>query len=139
MRFDYRDWALGIDPHNLVFIDESGINLGMTRLRGRAMGGERLYDCCPRNRGSNRSLIGALSLDGLIATMSLPGSVNTEVFMTYIRQILVPQLWEGAFVVMDNFPVHKAKRIREIIQTVGAEVVFLPLYAPDLSPIELCW
>jgi transposase len=74
MRFDYQDWALGIDPHNLVFIDESGINLGMTRLKGRAMRGERLYDCCPRNRGSNISLIGALSLDGLIATMSLPGS-----------------------------------------------------------------
>ena len=63
MRFDYRDWALGIDPHNL----------GMTRLRGRAIRGERLYDYCPRNRGSNISLIGALSLDGLIATMSLPG------------------------------------------------------------------
>jgi hypothetical protein len=54
------------------------------------MGGEKLYDCCSRNRGSNISLIGALSLDGLIATMSLPVSVNTEVFMTYIRQILVP-------------------------------------------------
>lgn len=103
------------------------------------MGGEKLYDCCSRNRGSNISLIGTLSLDGLIATMSLPGSVNTEVFMTYIRQILVPQLWEGAFVVMDNLPVHKAKRIREIVQTVGAEVVFLPPYSPDLSPIELCW
>lgn len=139
MRFDYRDWVLGIDPHNLVFIDESGINLGMTRLRGRAMRGERLYDCCPGNRGSNISLIGALSLEGLIATMSLPGSVNTEVFMTYVRQILVPQLWRGAIVVMDNLTVHKADRIREIIQTVGAEVVFLPPYSPDLSPIELCW
>jgi transposase len=58
--------------------------------------------------------------------------------VTYVRQILVPQLWSGAFVVMDNLPVHKADRIREIIQTVGAEVVFLPPYSPDLSPIELC-
>lgn len=139
MRFDYRDWVLRIDPHNLVFIDESGINLGMTRLRGRAVCGERLYDCCPRNRGSNISLIGALSLDGLIATMSLPGSVNTRVFLTYIKEILLPQLWTGAFVIMDNLPVHKASQIREIIQTVGAEVIFLPPYSPDLSPIELCW
>ncbi|NJO99156.1 MAG: hypothetical protein HC764_26815 [Pleurocapsa sp. CRU_1_2] len=81
-RFEYRDWVLKIDPHDLVFIDESGINLGMTRLRGRAVRGERLDDSCPRNRGSHISLIGALSLDGLIATMSLPGSVNTEVFFT---------------------------------------------------------
>jgi transposase len=139
MRFDYRDWVLGIDPHNLVFVDESGINLGMTRLRGRAKRGERLSDCCPRNRGSNISLIGALSLDGLIATMSLSGSVNTEVFITYVQEILTPQLWMGAFVIMDNLPVHKAHRIQEIIASVGATVVFLPPYSPDLSPIELCW
>ena len=120
MRFEYRDWVLSIDPHNLVFIDESGINLGMTRLRGRSLRGERLYDSCPRNRGSNISLIGALSMDGLIATMSLPGSVNTEVFLTYVREILLPQLWKGAFVIMDNLPVHKASKIRETIQTVGA-------------------
>ncbi len=139
MRFEYRDWVLSIDPHNLVFIDESGINLGMTRLRGRAVRGERLYDSCPRNRGSNISLIGALSLEGLIATMSLPGSVNTEIFLTYVREILLPQLWKGAFVIMDNLSVHKANKIKEMIQTVGAEVVFLPPYSPDLSPIELCW
>lgn len=139
MRFEYRDWVLKIDPHNLIFIDESGINLGMTRSRGRAISGKRLYDSCPRNRGSNISLIGALSLDGLIATMSLPGSVNTEVFLIYIREILLPQLWRGAFVIMDNLPVHKASRIREMIEAVGAKVIFLPPYSPDLSPIELCW
>jgi transposase len=139
MRFDYRDWVLGVDPHNLIFIDESGINLGMTRLRGRAIRGERLHDHCPRNRGSNISVIGALSMDGLIATMSLPGSVNTDAFSAYIENILVPQLWKGAYVIMDNLSVHKASRIREIIQQAGAELVFLPPYSPDLSPIELCW
>jgi len=139
MRFEYRDWVLKIDPHDLVFVDESGINLGMTRLRGRATRGERLYDTCPRNRGSNISLIGALSFDGLIATMSLPGSVNAEVFVTYVREILAPQLWRGAFVIMDNLPVHQGQRIQEIITTVGAKVIFLPPYSPDLSPIELCW
>lgn len=50
MRFGYRDRVLRIDPRNLVFIDESGINLGMTRLRGRSLLAERLYDSCPRNR-----------------------------------------------------------------------------------------
>ncbi len=124
---------LSIDPNNLVFVDESGINLGMTRLYGRDKSGERLYDCCPRNRGSNISLIGALSLDGLIATMSLSGSVNTEVFITYVQEILTPQLWMGAVVIMDNLPVHKAHRIQEIIASVGANVVFVPPYSPDLS------
>lgn len=139
MRFEYRDWVLGIDPHNLVFVDESGINLGMTRLNGRAICGERLYDSCPKNRGQNISLIGGLSLDGLIATMSISGSVNTDVFLTYVQEILAPQLWVGAVVVMDNLSVHHAQVIQDVIESVGAKVVFLPPYSPDLSPIELCW
>lgn len=139
MRYEYRDWVLAVDPHNLIFVDESGLNLGMTRLYGRAKSGERVHDCCPRKRGENISLIGALSMDGLIATMSIPGSVNTDVFLTYIREILVPQLWVGATVVMDNLPVHQALVIRATIEVVGARLVFLPPYSPDLSPIEMCW
>jgi transposase len=139
MRFEYRDWVLGVDPHNLVFVDESGINLGMTRLNGRALCGERLYDCCPKNRGQNISLIGGLSLDGLIATMSIPGSVNTNVFLTYVQDVLAPQLWAGAIVIIDNLSVHHAQIIQDTIESVGARVVFLPPYSPDLSPIELCW
>lgn len=108
MRFEYRDWVLGIDPHNLARVDESGLKLGMTRLYGRATRGERLYDSSPGNRGQNISLIGALSLDGLIAKMSISGSVNTDVFVTYVREVLVPQLWAGAIVVIDNLSVHTA-------------------------------
>lgn len=111
----------------------------MTRLYGRAPRGKRLYDSCPRNQGKNISLIGALSWDGLIATMSIPGSVNTDVFLTYIQEVLLPQLWVGAVVIMDNLPVHHAQSIEDVIESVGAKVVFLPPYSPDLSPIELCW
>lgn len=80
-----------------------------------------------------------MSIDGLIATMSLVGSVNTDVFLFYIQEILIPQLWVGAIILMDNLPVHHALVVREAIETVGAKVVFLPPYSPDLSPIELCW
>lgn len=78
-------------------------------------------------------------MDGLIATMSIPGSVNTDVFLTYIQEVLLPQLWVGAVVIMDNLPVHHAQSIEDVIESVGAKVVFLPPYSPDLSPIELCW
>lgn len=123
-----------------MFVDETGIHLAMTRLYGRAPIGERLYDSeVPRHRGENISLIGGLSIDGLIATMSLVGSVNTEVFLFYIQQILIPQLWPGAIIVMDNLPVHHALVVTEAIEAVAAKVVFLPPYSPDLSPIELCW
>lgn len=140
LRFAYRLWSLTIDPRNLVFIDETGIHLGMTRLYGRATIGERLYDSdAPGNRGQNISLIGGMSIDGLLATLSIVGSVNTEVFLFYIQQVLIPQLWVGAIVLMDNLPVHHASVVREAIESVGAKLVFLPPYSPDLSPIELCW
>lgn len=139
LRFAFRHWTLSIDIRNLVFVDEAGINLGMTRLSGRAPKGERVHDLRPRNVGQNISLIGAIGLEGLIATMTLPGSVNTEVFVTYLVEVLIPQLWTGAIVVMDNLKVHHADRVRQAIEAAGAKLVFLPPYSPDLSPIELCW
>jgi transposase len=140
LRFAYRFWSFTIDPRNLVFIDETGMHLGFTRLYGRSPQGERVYDSeAPGDSGQNISLIGGMSLDGLIATMSVVGSVNTDVFLFYVQEILVPQLWVGAIIVMDNLPVHHAIVIREAIKAVGAKVVFLPPYSPDLSPIELCW
>ena len=138
-RDDYRQWLDQVDVRNLVFIDEAGVHLGMVPLFGRAFRGERAIDSVPRNRGTNISLIGALSLDGLIASMSLSGSVDTAVFLSYVNQVLAPQLWVGAIVVMDNLKVHHAYSVRCAIEAVGARVVFLPPYSPDLSPIELCW
>ncbi|WP_190240964.1 transposase [Nostoc sp. 'Peltigera membranacea cyanobiont' 210A] len=105
----------------------------------RAVNGERAVGSIPGNKGRNVSLVGALNLDGLIAAMTVPGSINTEVFLTYITQVLAPQLWKGAIVVMDNLKVHHAERVRVAIESVGAKVKFLPPYSPDLSPIELCW
>lgn len=128
-----------MDERNLVFIDEAGIHLGMARLFARALRGERAVDAVPCNHGTNISLIGALSLDGLIASMTSKGSVDTSVFLSYIHDVLAPQLWVGAIVVMDNLKVHHAHSVCQAIEAVGARVVFLPPYSPDLSPIELCW
>lgn len=139
LRYAFRHWTFGIDIRNLVFVDEAGINLGMTRCMGRAPTGERVHDVRPRNAGQNISLLGAIGLEGLMATMSLLGSVNTEVFVTYLLEVLIPQLPTGAIVVMDNLRVHHAVQVRQAIEAAGAKLVFLPPYSPDLSPIELCW
>lgn len=139
LRFAHRDWTFTVDPDNLVFVDETGMHLGFTRCYGRAPQGQRLYDCEPGNRGQNISLIGGMSIDGLVATMTIPGSINTDVFLFYIQEILILQLWAGAIVLMDNLPVHHATVIREAIEAAGAKLIFLPPYSPDLSPIELCW
>lgn len=110
----------------------------MIRLYGRAPIGERLYDSeAPDDSGKNISLIGGMSIDGLIATLSIVGSVNTDVFLFYIQEILIPQLWTEAIIMMDDLPVHYASDIQEAIEAIGANVVFLSPYSPDLSPIEL--
>ncbi len=139
LRHEYRRWLDRVDSRNFVFIDESGVNLAMTRVRGRSPIGERLVDRTVRNYGQNISVLGALSFDGVLAVMTIAGSVDTAVFRTYVTQVLVPQLWPGAIVLCDNLQVHKAVGIREAIEAVGATLVFLPPYSPDLSPIELCW
>lgn len=92
MRYEYRHWMFTIDPRNLIFVDESGVNLSMTRLDGRAFRGQRVIGHTLRNSGQNVTLLGAWSLDGLIATMSVEGSTDTAVFHTYVTQILTPQL-----------------------------------------------
>lgn len=139
MRHDFRRWLDKIDVRNLIFIDEAGLNLSMSRLFARAKDGERAVGSVPGNKGGNVTLVGGLGLDGLVASMTIPGSINTEIFLTFVTQVLAPQLWKGAIVVMDNLRVHHAECIRVAIESVGARVKFLPPYSPDLSPIELCW
>jgi transposase len=139
LRYEFRRWLDTIDVKNLIFIDETGVNLSMTRHYARGIDGGRIYDERPGNKGKNITVIGAMSDEGLIATMTFPGSLNTASFLVFIEQILLPQLWIGAIIVMDNLPVHYAATAKALIESVGSKVKFLPPYSPDLSPIELCW
>ncbi len=111
----------------------------MSRLFARSVDGERAVGSVPGTKGGNVSLIGVLNLDGIVAAMTVPGSTNIEIFVMYVTQVLAPQLWEGAIVVMYNLKVHHADRVKVAIESVGAKIKFLPPYSPDLSPIELCW
>ena len=124
---------------DLVFIDETGINLAMTRRHARAKRGKRAYGKCPDNRGKNITMIGAISTSGFLAPFTFEGWTNQEAFLTYVTQVLVPELWSGACVVMDNLPAHKAIKVRAAIESVGASVKFLSPYSPDFNPIENCW
>lgn len=110
-----------------VFIDEAGIHLGM--VRGECTCFSHVFELLMLCLA-----FGALSFDGLIASMTLNGSVDTAVFLSYVNEVLAPQLWVGALVVMDNLKVHHAHSVRDAIEAVGARVVFLPSYSPDLSP-----
>ena len=121
------------------FVDESGINLALTRLYGRAPRGERAVGSTPINYGQNVTLIGALGSSGLDALLAIEGATDGEVFRAYTERILCPTLAAGDIVVMDNLGAHKVSGIREAIEARGAKLIYLPPYSPDLSPIEKCW
>lgn len=128
-----------LNSSDLIFIDESGTNLGFTRLYGRTKVGDRVHDSKPKNEGKNLTLIGAISLTGVLASMTVEGGVKKEVFYAYIEQVLLPELEFGKIVLMDNLSSHKSILIEELIKSKGAKLIYLPRYSPDLNPIELCW
>ncbi len=122
-----------------MFLDEAGSNIAMTRDYARSESGERAHDKVPRNRGDVTSMLGALSLQGLTAIMTVDGGTSADVFKVFVEQVLAPTLPPGAVVVMDNAGAHKAVRVLEAFAAAGVEVRFLPPYSPELNPIELAW
>jgi transposase len=123
----------------LKFVDEAGVNLAMTRLYGRAPTGERVIGSVPQNYGPTVTMLGALGVQGLHAVMTVDGATDTDVFRTYVRQVLGPMLTPGEIVVMDNLGAHKAVGVQQALARRGARLLYLPPYSPDLSPIEPCW
>lgn len=139
LRLDFWFKIQAISPENLIFIDECGVNLSLIRQFARAPKGKRAHSSRPQKRSKNVSVIGAIGLKGKICKYSLVGATDGLTFVAFISQHLVPQLWEGACVVMDNCSIHKGKEIENLIEMAGAKLIYLPPYSPDFSPIENCW
>ena len=125
-----------LNPARLVFVDECGTHTSMTRRRARAARGVRARGAVPRNRGSVTTLIAGVSLAGMSAAMTVEGGTDTAVFATYLERVLLPTLSAGQVIVVDNVGAHQPDRIRHLVAAAGCQLVFLPAYSPDLSPIE---
>lgn len=124
-----------VDPQHLVFVDESGATTNLTRLYGRAPRGQRVQATAP-GAWQNVTLITGMRLSGIVAPVALPGAVDRGVFQTYVQQALAPALQAGDVVVWDNLAPHKNPEVEKAIVAVGARVEPLPVYSPDLTPIE---
>ena len=134
-RESFREETRPIEPGRLVFVDETGVTTAMTPTYGRAPRGERVVDSAPASWES-MTVIAALGLDGVRSPMTVVGSSNAATFLAYVEQTLVPALRAGDVVVFDNLSSHFTPGVAEAIARVGARVLPLPPYSPDLNPIE---
>lgn len=139
LRWAYVALLLTLDPRTLVFVDEAGARIDMTRTHGRAPRGQRLKEAVPRNRGRVTTILGALTVLGLVAQMKVEGGTTGAVFERFVTQALLPVVQPGQVVVWDNLAAHKQRRVREALEAKGCRVVFLPPYSPEFNPIEEAW
>ncbi len=150
-----RDWIthrqprMRQEPHRLVFIDETAVKTNLTRLRGRAPVGERLYGTAPFGKWGTQTFIAGLTQDALIAPWVIKGAMNRTAFNTYIETQLAPALDPGTVFgrslgpvafgasLLDNLSTHKSPRAAEAMRKRGCWFLFLPACSPDLNPIEI--
>lgn len=123
--------------NQLVFLDEFGATTTMQRTHGRAAPGERVVTKVPHGHWKMISTIAAMNLNGIVASGSFDGATDTELFVAFVHDALLPILKPGQVVVMDNLPAHKSPQIDQLVESVGARVLRLPPYSPDFNPIEM--
>lgn len=138
-RVDFRREVAEVDPLRFVFVDETAVTTDMVRLYARSARNERAVGTAPAGSYERLTLLGGLSLQGIVASLSLKGSADADVVVAFTEQVLVPALVPGQIVCMDNLSAHKDPRVRERIEAAGCELRFLPRYSPDFNPIEQAW
>lgn len=136
-RHAYRALRLDELAEQLVFLDESGVNLAMTQRYAWAPKGQRALSFAPRNWGDNLTFVAALTATGdMLAPLLIRGGMDAATFEQYVEVMLAPSLQPGRIVIMDDLSAHKHPKVQEHIEAAEAELIFLPPYSPDLSPIE---
>lgn len=132
----WREAQPELDVGTLVFLDETWLSTNMARRYGRCAKGERLRASIPYGHWKTTTFLAGLCHDRLIAPLVLDGPIDGDSFRAYVEQFLAPVLRPGQIVVLDNLSSHKVAGVREAIEAVGARVLYLPRYSPDLNPIE---
>lgn len=111
----------------------------MTRLHARAPRGQRAQATKPVNRGRHVTMLGALSLHGRVAAMTVEGFTDGAVFVAFLHEVLLPQLRPGHVLIMDTLKAHQVAGVAAACAVAGVRLLYLPPYWPDFSPIEECW
>lgn len=128
-----------IPVDKLLFLDESGANLSLSRTRGWAPRGLRAHGLRPANPGVNLTLVGVVGVRGPVCLRTIEGAMNKRHFVRFLKTALVPHLEPDDVLVLDNLRCHWTPEAIAAVEAAGAHVLFLPPYSPDMNPIELVW
>ena len=123
----------------LIFLDETGAATNMVRRYGRSPRGRRVPGQAPYGHWKTTTFVAGLTADGFIAPLVVDGPMNRAIFTAYVQQMLAPELRPGDVLVLDNLSSHKGVEARKAVEAVGARLLFLPAYSPDLTPIEMAF
>lgn len=138
-RVEYWKKVQGVPAGKIIFIDQAAFWVGMSRDVARSEKGKKAFYLRPFYKGRKMTLIGAISIEEVVAKRKIEGSMKGKDFKKFVEQDLVPKLKPGDVVVMDNLNIHKMEGIKELITATGAIVEYLPPYSPDFNPIEMLW
>jgi transposase len=122
-----------------VFLDESGVTTEMTRRYGWAPRPERVSEAVPAGHWRTLTVLAALTTAGVLASMTIESPTDGDVFLAFVEQVLGPRLEPGHVVILDNLGAHKVEGVRQLIESRGAQLLYLPPYSPDFNPIEQAW
>ena len=128
-----------IKAENLVFLDESGVNINLTRLYAHALKNKRAVDSAPLNKPVTTTVLSSIRLDGTIVYTTYQGGTTAKRFYDYIKDNLIPSLKKDDVVIMDNMSSHHTKMVTKLLDDENISYKFLPPYSPDLNPIEKMW
>jgi transposase len=123
-----------MDPARFVFLDETGTATNMARRYGRCSAAERLVAAVPYGHWRTTTFVAGLRQIGIVAPLVLDGPMTGPAFRAYVEQFLAPALTPGDVVVLDNLAAHRVDGIRQALAAVGASILYLPPYSPDLNP-----
>ena len=138
-RSDYLKKLEQIPAENRVYIDESGMDGNISKERGWGKRGELLKSKKSGKYYLRTNIIAGLNGKSSIAPFVFYGACNTELFNDWVEVFLIKELKPGQTVILDNASFHKSLRTKELIESVGCNLLFLPPYSPDLNPIEQFW
>jgi DDE superfamily endonuclease len=139
LRAAWRQACPPLDPQQLVVINESGPNIAMTRLYGRAPRGQRVIGSTPQNYDERLTVLAALDRQRIRASLAVDGPTDGPVFLAFLQRVLCPRLRLGEVVVLDNLRAHSVPGVTDALEAVGANPRYLPPYSPDYNPIEFAW